>query len=192
MRHGGDVGVSRVRAWVAAAESEHGTAYGATFGSSHPHDFHVVAGAGLSAREAEFQAVLRVLTIVPQDLTLYVVCTPHCQLDLHMRPHAWAEITSDRRTAARSWGKTLSRPCMSGWRTGPHRCIGAHWAHHRSIADTKSYRDSYKSGWERGIHMPAAGCGRDAHSVHSLVVVQRGRKGRTERSPNIAAVRTML
>ena len=55
-----------------------------------PHDFHVVAGAGLSAREAEFQAVLRALTIVPQDLTLYVVCTSQCQIDLHIRLHAWA------------------------------------------------------------------------------------------------------
>ena len=45
---------------------------------------------------------------------------------------------------------------------------------------------------DRGIHMWAAGCGRDAHSVHSLVVVQRWRKGRTERGPNIAAVRAML
>ena len=45
---------------------------------------------------------------------------------------------------------------------------------------------------ERGIHMWAAGYGRDAHSVHSLVVVQTGRKGHTDRSPNIAAVRTML
>ena len=65
MRRGGDVRVSQVRVWVAAAKSEHGTAYGATFGTSDPHGLHVVAGAGLSAREAEFQAVLRALTIVP-------------------------------------------------------------------------------------------------------------------------------
>ena len=35
----GDVRVSQVRVWVAKAESEHGTAYGATFGTSHPYDF---------------------------------------------------------------------------------------------------------------------------------------------------------
>ena len=63
MRRGGDVRVSQVRVWVAATESEHGTAYGVNFGSSHPHDFHSVAGAGLSAREAEFQVVLRVLAM---------------------------------------------------------------------------------------------------------------------------------
>ena len=72
-----------MRVWVATAESEHGTANGATFGTPHPHDFHVIAGVGLSAREVEFQTVLRALTIVPQDLTLSVVCTSQCtpQLD---------------------------------------------------------------------------------------------------------------
>ena len=44
MRCGGDVRISQVRVWVAIAESEHGTAYGATFGTSHPYDFHVIAG----------------------------------------------------------------------------------------------------------------------------------------------------
>ena len=76
---------------MATAESEHGTAYGAIFRTLHPHDFHVIAGVGLSAREAEFWAVLRALTIVPHDLTLYVVCTSQCQIDLHIRLHAWAK-----------------------------------------------------------------------------------------------------
>ena len=54
MRRGGDLRVSQVRIWVATAESERGTAHGATFGTSNPHDFHVIAGVGLFAREAEF------------------------------------------------------------------------------------------------------------------------------------------
>ena len=105
MRCGGDVRVSQVCVWVAAAESEHGNAYGETFGSSHPHDFHAAAGSSLSAREAQFQAVLRLLAIVPQDLTLYVVCTAQCQLDLHMRLHAWARDNWRQRDGTPILGK---------------------------------------------------------------------------------------
>ena len=70
-------------------ESVQGIAYGATFGTSHPYNFQVIAGASLSALVAEYMAVHRVITIVPSYLTWYVVCISRRQIDLQIHMNTW-------------------------------------------------------------------------------------------------------
>ena len=80
MRHRGDARISQIRAWVAMAPSNQGVAYGASFGTSHPHN--VIADGSVSALEAEYMAVCRVVETIPTDLTLYAVCLLQCHIAL--------------------------------------------------------------------------------------------------------------
>ena len=82
-------------------ESDQGVAYGATFGTSH-------SGAGLSALEAEYMALRWVITIVPSDLTLYVVYTSQCQIDLQIHMNTWFKCGE---MGSQSWGQTPSMTC---------------------------------------------------------------------------------
>ena len=49
--------------------------------------------------------VLRALTIVLQDLTLHVVCTSQCQIDQHVRLHAWIKDKWQERDGTPILGK---------------------------------------------------------------------------------------
>ena len=53
---------------MAVTLSEWGVAYGATFGRAHPYNIQVIDPAPVSALEAKYLAVLRVLDIVLRDI----------------------------------------------------------------------------------------------------------------------------
>ena len=87
---GGDGRVTEVRAWVVVVLSDRGTAHGATFGLAHPHNIRVIKPNPLSALEAEYLAVLRVLETVPGDLTLYIVCSLQCHTNMLLNLDTWS------------------------------------------------------------------------------------------------------
>ena len=46
--------MTKIKVWAATISSSQGIAYGATFGTSNPHNFQVVSDAAASELEAKF------------------------------------------------------------------------------------------------------------------------------------------
>ena len=118
MRQGGDVRVSQIRAWVVVTTSDHGVAYGASFGTSHPHNFQVVADGSISALEAVYMAVCGVVETVPTYLTLYVVCLPQRHIDLLVSMDTWYSNEWRYSDESPFRGLECSINCTRKWRTG--------------------------------------------------------------------------
>ena len=59
---------------MAVVAGGNATAYGATFGVNHPHNQKFLHQGPLSALEADYTAVQRVLMVVLAELHLQIVC----------------------------------------------------------------------------------------------------------------------